>query len=482
MPTSWEAALQQLTEERPTARQALSRGPGQALVRADAGQATLPPPLSIEAQLEAQVQSPPVARVARTALLTLALSVVPFFGWATLTKMEQAVLATGQLIPEGRRKTVNLLEPGILRRLLVREGALVEEGQPLLQLDVTQAEAAADQARAQYWGGRSRIARLRAEQAENRTLEFPEELQRAAAANPAVLNFIESEMSLFRARWGAFDGQVAVQQRAITQLQEQISGVRGQRTAAEAQVRSTREQLAGLSRLLTQGFASRFTVLELQRTEASFVSAIATAMSQEAQLREQVTQAENQLATLRLTRLSEIATDLQMTETNTASAAGALRAAQDVLVRREVLAPESGKVTNIQAFTPGATIASGQPILDLVPARDRFIVEAQVMPIDIEQVQVGQRVNVRLSSYRSRELPMFPGHVIHVAADAQQTQAGVSYFMLRAELDQSVLDLYPGTRLGAGMPAEVYVLGEERTPLSYLLSPIRNAARRAFRD
>jgi HlyD family secretion protein len=36
--------------------------------------------------------------------------------------------------------------------------------------------------------------------------------------------------------------------------------------------------------------------------------------------------------------------------------------------------------------------------------------------------------------------------------------------------------------LSAGMPAEVYVLGERRTPLDYFWSPLRNSARRAFRD
>ncbi|WP_187830133.1 HlyD family type I secretion periplasmic adaptor subunit [Siccirubricoccus phaeus] len=446
------------------------------------GPTALPPPIPVEKLLEARVQSPPVGRVARMALLTLGLTLVPFFGWATMTRMEKSVIATGQLIPEGRRKTVNLLEPGILRTMLVQEGSVVEEGQPLLQLDVTQAESTADQARSQYWGGRARIARLRAEQAEERSFTFPPDVQRAAVDFPAVLTLLEAEKALFAARWNTYDGQASVQERAISQVREQIAGVRGQREAAELQVRSTREQIAGLSRLLQQGFASRFTVLELQRTEATFASAIQTALAQEGQLREQVAQAERQLATLHLTRLSDIATDLQTTEASTATALAQLRAAQDVLNRREVLSPEAGKVTNIQAFTPGASIAAGQPILDLVPVRDRFIVEAQVAPTDIEQVAVGQRVNVRLTSYRMRELPVIPGQVITVGADAQQNPQGTSFFSVRAELDQAMLDHFPDLRVNAGMPTEVYILGERRTPLSYLWAPIRNSARRALRD
>jgi membrane fusion protein, type I secretion system len=442
-----------------------------------------PPQVSLEAQLEASINSPPVGRTLRLALLALGLTLVPFVGWATMTTMERAVLAEGTLIPEGRRKTVNLLEPGILRRLLVREGDVVDAGQPLLQLDVTQAEATADQARATFWSGRARIARLRAEQAEERALLFPDELMRTAAGDPAIRVFLEAEQALFEARWKTFDGQVAVQERQITQFQEQIAGARAQRAAAEAQLGSAREQLAGMRQLNAKGLVSLFRLQEMQRLEQTYIGTIGQFTAQEAQLREQVAGAQRQLETLRLTRLSEIATELQATEAAVATAVQQLRAAQDVLTRREVLSPEAGKVVNVQAFTPGSTIGSTQPILDIVPVRDRFVVELQVMPVDIEQVTVGQRVNTRLTSYRVRTVPMISGRVIHVAADiTTNATSGENYFLARAELDLDVLDRLPDVTLQAGMPAEVFVLGEERTPLSYLWSPLRNAARRAFRD
>lgn len=455
--------------------------PGRALALPNS--AVPPAQVSLEAQLEASIKSPPVGRTLRLALLALGLTLVPFFGWATMTTMERAVLATGTLIPEGRRKTVNLLEPGILRRLLVREGEVVDAGQPLLQLDVTQAEATADQARATFWSGRAKIARLRAEQAELRALSFPDELMRTAAGDPAIRVFLEAEQALFEARWKTFDGQASVQERQITQYQEQIAGARAQRAAAEAQLRSAREQLQGMRQLQSQGLVALFRLQEMQRLEQTYIGTIGQFTAQEAQLREQVAGAQKQLETLRLTRLSEIATELQATEAAVATAVQQLRAAQDVLARREVLSPEAGKVVNIQAFTPGGTIGSSQPIMDIVPVRDRFVVELQVMPVDIEQVTVGQRVNTRLTSYRVRTVPMISGRVIHVAADIMtNASTGLSYFLARAELDLDVLDRLPDVTLQAGMPAEVFVLGEERTPLSYLWSPLRNAARRAFRD
>lgn len=449
------------------------------------GAIPLPSPLprpSLEAQLEASIRTPPVGRLTRRALLVLAVTLLPLGGWASMTLIEQAVLGQGQLIPEGKRKTVTLLEPGILRRLEVREGSPVEAGQTLAQLDVTQAEAAADQAKAAYWSGRARIARLRAEQADLRGLEFPPELRQAAAGEPGIDIFLQAERALFAARWAHFDSQIAVQERAITQSREQMVGARAQRDGAERQLRSVREQIAGLNRLLVQGYASRFSVLELQRDEASFAASSGAAAAQEAQLREAVAQGEKQLAGLHLTRLSEIANDLQTTEATVASAQQQLRAAQDILVRREVLAPEAGRVTNIQMFSPGSSIAAGQPILDLVPAHDRLIVEGQIDPTDIEQVAVGQPTNLRLTAYRMRQLPVLPGRLIHVSPDATTLPSGRVVYTVRAELEEDALGRFGDVRLLAGMPVEIYILGEQRTPISYFWKPIRDAARRAFRD
>lgn len=449
------------------------------------GAIPLPSPLprpSLEAQLEAAIRTPPVARLTRRALLVLGLTLLPLGGWATMTTIEQAVLGQGQLIPEGKRKTVTLLEPGILKRLMVKEGSFVEAGQVIAQLDVTQAEASADQAKAAFWSGRARIARLRAEQEDRRTLDFPEDLQKAAAADPAIDVFLKAEQKLFAARWSTYDSQIAVQEKSITQFREQIAGARAQREGAELQVKSARDQISGLARLLAQGFASRFTVLELQRQEANFAALAGSAAAQEKQYREAVAQAERQLETLRFTRLSDIANDLQTTEAAVAAAAQQLRAAQDILARRELVAPEAGRVTNIQMFTPGSSIAAGQPILDLVPAEDRLIVEGQILPTDIEQVAVGQKANLRLTAYRMRELPVLPGHVTLVSPDIVTLQNGTQYYTIRAELEPGALDRFPEVKLFAGMPVEIYVLGEKRTPLSYFWTPIRHAARRAFRD
>lgn len=433
---------------------------------------------------EAELGAPSLRGIALASLLTLVVGLGGLFTWAAMTPLERAVIGTGTLVAEGRRKTVNLMEPGLLRELVVREGDRVGAGQVLLRLDVTQAEAVASQARSAFHGGLARLARLVAEQAGDRRLEIPEAALAAGRASPTIASFIEAERRLFAARWAAYDGAVAAQRRRVAQASEQIGGLVAQRVAAGTRLRALREELAGVNQLLAAGFATRTRALELRRLEAEALGALGQFTAQEAQASEQMAQAELDARNLTLTREAEIARDLQETQAAVADAGDRMRAAQDLLARREVLAPEAGIVTDLRFFTAGSSIAAGQPVLDLVPLDTAILVEARIAPLDIEQVQAGQRVNIRLSAYRQREVPMLGGHLTYVSADRQTDSQGASFFLVRAALDSP--GAAPGGAaippLAAGMPAEVFVLGERRTVLDYLLRPLSDSLRRAGRD
>ena len=51
------------------------------------------------------------------------------------------MVTSGKFVAAGQNKQVQHLEGGILREILVREGDLVEAGQPVMRLDDTAAQA-----------------------------------------------------------------------------------------------------------------------------------------------------------------------------------------------------------------------------------------------------------------------------------------------------------------------------------------------------
>ncbi|MBR0673268.1 HlyD family type I secretion periplasmic adaptor subunit [Neoroseomonas soli] len=438
---------------------------------------------ALEAAFDAAMPPPRIGRLVLAALLVVIVGVGGLVSWAAVTPIERAVIGQGALVAEGRRKTVTLLEPGILRTLLVREGERVAAGQPLLQLDTTQAGAATAQARAAYWAQSVRAARLTAEQQDSRQMVLPDGAGDAGRADPAIASLIEAEGRLFAARWEAYEGALGVSRTRIAQQQEQMAAHAAQREATATRLVATREELAGVTQLLERGYATRTRHWELQRTEAELAGNLGQYQAQEAQAREAIAQAQLEMANTRLNRQQEVARDLQDARAQRTDAEQRLRGAQDVLSRRVVTAPEAGVVTEIRFFTTGSSIGAGQPVLDLVPLDDRLVAEVRVALTDVENIAVGQRARLRFPAFRTRDVPLADTEVIYVSADRQTDAQGSSYFLARLAIDPSIAATLPaGAALAPGMPVEAFVLGERRTALDYVLRPITDALRRSLRD
>jgi len=100
-----------------------------------------------------------------------------FFGafalFATLAPISGGAIASGVISPEGRRQTVQHLEGGIIDRILIREGATVKAGDPLLSLNETQSLAERNIAHSRFKTLQASLARLEAEQFSQSEIVFP---------------------------------------------------------------------------------------------------------------------------------------------------------------------------------------------------------------------------------------------------------------------------------------------------------------------
>jgi multidrug efflux pump subunit AcrA (membrane-fusion protein) len=111
------------------------------------------------------------------------------------------------------------------------------------------------------------------------------------------------------------------------------------------------------------------------------------------------------------------------------------------------------------------------------------VVEAHIRTEDISRVQQGQRADIRFTAFKFRTTRLVDGKVFYVAADRTLDRAtGQAYYVALVEADAASLAQAGEVTLQAGMPAEVYLKGEERTPLQYLVEPVTQVLRRAARE
>ena len=108
------------------------------------------------------------------------------------------MLAQGYVVVDGRRKTVQHLEGGILRELLVREGDRVAAGQTLARLDPVRAQAQVGELEDRLLATRARIERLQAERDDRPAIAWSQGLR--ASSTPAAAEVLTGQEELFAAR------------------------------------------------------------------------------------------------------------------------------------------------------------------------------------------------------------------------------------------------------------------------------------------
>jgi HlyD family secretion protein len=159
------------------------------------------------------------------------------------------------------------------------------------------------------------------------------------------------------------------------------------------------------------------------------------------------------------------------------------RKSVDASARQVITAPASGEVIDLKYSAPGAVIAPRETIADIVPGDTRLVTEARIRTEDMNRVQKGQSADIRFTAFKYRTTKLVEGKVIYISADRLLDRAtNVPYYSVLVEADPSSLARAGDMKLQAGMPAEVYIKGEERTPLQYLVEPVTQVMRHAARE
>jgi len=180
---------------------------------------------------------------------------------------------------------------------------------------------------------------------------------------------------------------------------------------------------------------------------------------------------------------NNVVTELSGVQTNVGAVVERVTALEDIVSRTVVRAPDSGLVNGLQVHTIGGVITPGMRIADIVPQEEELIIEAQVIPVDIDRVEVGQRATIRFSSFALGTVPTLYGEVINISADSMVNESTrSSYYLARVEVSPDSLASLGDLTLMPGMPAEVFIATGERTLLEYLMKPLSNAMARGLRE
>jgi len=447
--------------------------PSEALAkRAEAGPAQVYQPPSSDAMLRQACMS------ARPAIWTGAAIVGLFLGglvlWAVYVPLRAEVHLQGEAVYKTKRQTVQHLEGGIVKQILVKDGDMVRAGQPLIKLESNQVQPLVNMLDEQNLAEAAYLARVEAESKDLGSIRFPAALT-SHARDAAVARIMQSEERLFAARRVAFQNQVQLMQLQIAQLRESSRGTQERLVAKKQEIAVVREQLETNQALQKQGYVTNTVVLDLQRTLAAHTGeydVIAAAIASDKQRKAEF---EQRIMSLKAERIQSAVNEMKQSSLRRIDQQEKVRPLRDTLERQVIRAPITGKVVGLKVTTIGGVVMPRESLLEIAPTGDHLILEAKIRLEDITEVKVGQTADVMLNGVHLLARPDVKARITYISDDRLVSGGGQGqqpYYAAQLDFDQKSLKTLGDTVLRPGMTATVNIATRPRTPFSDMLDSI----------
>jgi membrane fusion protein, adhesin transport system len=399
-----------------------------------------------------------------------------FVLWAAIARLDEMAVATGEVVPQGRIKTIQHLEGGIIETLMVTEGALVKEGDPLIQIDLGSAASTTDEMRVRLDGYRATKVRLEAE-ATGVAPVFPDDLTSRQA------NVVQAERQSYDARRKELESSVIVLQRQVTQRERDVGEVKARLSAAQRNLGIAEERLRMSTDLLKDKLQSPMEHLEVEREAASIKGELESLRESLPRADAALSEARERVDEMRLKFSREAREQLNELAQNMARVEELMVSATDQQSRTTIRSPITGVVKNMRYTTIGGVVRPGEPVLDIVPSEEKLVIEARLNPMDRGFVRPTQRAMVKFDTYDFARYGGLEGEVISVAPDTTVPEGGAPYFKVIVRTDESFLGSADSPLpIIPGMGASVDIRTGSKSVLSYLLKPVIKLRDEAFRE
>lgn len=401
------------------------------------------------------------------------------FGAAGLLQLDGAVIASGQILVEGRSQPVQSFEAGVIMQTFIQNGDLVEAGDILIALDPTLPQARLDVANERLASALAEDARLTAEAMGLAQPDFSvpalpffvPDLSLPAARQQALFETRSQQRSEARQRLAETD----------TQLLAQIDGLLAQSNALEQEAHLLAMDLNRQERLMSQGLTRNMRVNELRRETAALNARRAGVVAEMARLEGARREAALMFAQQESRRGEEVAQALRDVGIAVQEMKAEIISLSEVISRTELRAPVSGVVHELSSAGPGTVVAAGMTMLQVVPVDRALEIEAMVDPRDIDNLYEGQQAEVMLSASSPRSLPKLPATVIRIPPTTMtlpETGQNIYKVVLAVASD----DFPEGENLRSGMAVQVFMATGERSLLSWLVAPLIHPMAQAMRE
>lgn len=396
--------------------------------------------------------------------------------WASFAMVDEVTKGEGTIIPSRKVQVIQNLEGGILTELLVKEGDIVQIGQPLLRLDDTRFSSNFQETRMNYLSLLAQAARFQAEIDDKEFVAPPEVVQEKS-------ELADNERQLYQSRKRELESSVSVLQQQAQQKRQELDEMQSKMERVGRSLGLMNQELQMSAPLVKEGVVSEVEFLRLKRSSNDLRGELDAARLAIPRIQSSINEATKKIEEAKISFRTKANTDYNETKAKLSQLTENIRGLEDRVTRTLVKSPVKGAVKQLKISTIGGVVQPGSDLMEIVPMDDSLLVEAKIRPADIAFLRPGQEAMVKFTAYDFSIYGGLKAKLEHISADSILDEKGDAFFLIHVRTDKNFLKkANEKLNIIPGMTAQVDILTGQKTVLDYLLKPILKAKHQALRE
>lgn len=422
-------------------------------------------------------------RFARYALA----AIVVFLVWASFAPLDDGVHVTGTVVVQGNRKAVQHPQGGVVEEILVKEGAVVKQGDVLVRINPLSLQAELNSIDLDYINALVVESRLTSERSALNAIRWLPDLD-DFKNSPKVMEAKAAQESIMQSRREDLNSKISILSQEAAGLESQIRELGGIIGIRKEQLKSLEVDVNNLKQLAQEGFVPGGKANELERSRSELIAGISITTSEISRARSSLSEVRLKMTQEKASFMKEVDTELSEVQKSRKAYKANAESVRFNLSLADLKAPVDGTVVGLKVFTEGGVIKGGETLMEIVPQSASLIVHAKIPPDLIDKVRVGLETDLRFTSFNQSTTPVVPGRVTLVGADKQlrastdATTTPAEYYLAYIEVTAEGTKLLGSSQVQAGMSVDAIVKTGERTFMSYLLKPVLDRLAISFKE
>lgn len=418
----------------------------------------------------------PLPRFARITLPLLAGALVVAVLWASLSQVDQVVVARGRLINPLPNIVVQPLETAIVQKINVRVGQIVKKGDSLATLDATFAKADEEQ------------LRVKLKSLETQSDALGAELGSGAAASAATDDDGRLQARLSAERKANYQAQLNRIDENIERLRASLATNKRDQDVLAQRLKSVLEIETMQEKLVAQQYGARVKLLEAQEKRLEVERDQLLTKNREQEIARELSALQAERSAFNKGWRQRAMEDMLGIGREKDSLREQLNKADRRNSMISLVAPADGVVLEIAKLSPGSIVREAETFFTLVPIGTQLEAEVQIDSLDVGYIRTGHPVHVKLDAFPYQKHGSLDAKVRTISEDAfkRDVNAGAgldAYYLSRITLEDTRLKaMSPQSRLLPGMTMKAEIVVGKRSVMSYLLWPLTKALDESVRE